>query len=142
MQIIYDATNIHNFPICTKKDREVNLKKAVNLSGLFENKNIVFYPGKNNISDEDWTLLNKEHKNIIDHLIDIGKVKIIENAENLKLSKMRSVDALELIDNTMEVEELEQYLREEKKRSKPRKQILDKINEQIKQLKERFKSDD
>lgn len=133
MILIYDKPNFHSFPmpVSTGADGKVNYRT------------LTLSPGKNEISKEDWALMLKEYKKPIESMLyDSGELKIFEDDEvRKKMSAMTQKQAKELVENTMSIEDLEEYIVEENRKANPRDLILKMINKQIDLLSSRFNNE-
>lgn len=94
-----------------------------------------FIPGKNTISKELWIKIVDYNKRNWEHystILRVFKAKIDkkteievgENEDKINLDTLSVLEMKELIENTMDVEAINRYLKIENKRDKPRSSIL------------------
>lgn len=120
MILIYDKPNTHSVPL---------------KSGM-----LTFMPGVNRITQEKLTEYEKEYKFDKEAMFENGIMKImVKDESTFTIKKLSEFNAIELIENTMDVKELETYLKEESKVDKekkiaPRKAVMLAIEKQIAEL--------
>ena len=115
--LIYDEKD--NIKLISKKDAEY----------------FVFIPGKNTISNKLWIKIVEYNKRNWEYYSTIlrvfkGKVdkkteiEIGENEDRINLDTLNVLEMKELIENTMDIDDIDRYLKVEKKRDEPRSSIL------------------
>lgn len=130
------------------QNREQKQKQASNVLVIYDAANVFdcrlktgtrlfLYPGKNTIKSEDWECFKKQY---VDYYNHFSNAAIIEEFEDENMGEkpmphfLKPPQAKLLIENTMEVEELREYLKNEH-----RSALRELINKQIEELEERFK---
>ena len=105
-----------------------------------------FKPGKNEISEDVWKSIAQEAGADMDYystILKVFKSKKVERvneveldigAEKIDFKKLKAAETKELIDNTMDIDELKGYLKSEKKRKPKRKAVLKSIEAKIKEI--------
>lgn len=110
MIIIYDKPSTHTVPL--------------------KSNAFTLFPGKNHITDQQLKDYEKEYKFDFDALFAEGLLKIISESDDATIKSFTEKDAMELIENTLNVKELESYKKEEIKKN-PRQRVLNAIDAMI-----------
>jgi len=151
MIVIYAKPNALHLPyyvIIKAQKLDKNNKPVIDDKGepKFIDKRITeyhtFIPGKNYLSKEKWLSIVEYNKDDMDHYLSILKpfkptidkesqVEIGIDENKIDFSKLRTKDMVELVENTMALEDLDKYLTMEKKRDKPRTAVKRAIKDQI-----------
>jgi len=103
-----------------------------------------FRPGRNDVADDTWDAIKSQNQQRIDDCYGmflrefIPRVQIKQpekfDVENIDITILSQPEALDLIENTMEIEDLEKYLDAEKKRKPQRKMVKKAIEEAINKI--------
>ena len=115
------------------------------IMNAMQGKSIQIIPGKNDIKDEDWNNVVKEYGERLETYSFVRALEPKLDPEVKKehpekeipdnVSEYDFASLKDLVDNTFEVSELEEALKLESKKQKPRKKVTDYINKKIKELK-------
>lgn len=144
MIVFYKNANVLNLPY--KVTNIVELRDEKNVPVYDSNGKIKlvekdaykyfrFIPGKNIITEELWKNISECNKDDMDHYSTILSVfrpkqnddidmEIGENEEDIDLSKLSTREFRELIENTMELNEINKYFDYEKSRDKVRPSVI------------------
>jgi len=107
-----------------------------------------FVPGPNDVSDEDWDKLQKESERCRDMLdggelrlarvsLENGGTTILKTVKDTDISKLSTPSAMELVRGVVDVDQLNQFLvQEKKKKGGGRKPLLKVLEAQIKDVTE------
>ena len=115
--------------------------------------NFTFIPGKNEIKPDVWRAIYLQHKERFDacysrylrvfqpskteDVVSEGNdstVKIELGEESINFASLSIQTALDLIENTMEPDELKEYLATEKGQKRPRKAVIKAIEDKIEEI--------
>jgi len=111
-------------------------------------KEVTFLPGKNEVRTEDWKALYAQHEERFrNHYLKLIRVfqpkteaivlkgdisvPVEVGVESVDFISLSIPSAIDLIENTMEPEELEEYLTIEKAQERPRKLVVKALKEKI-----------
>lgn len=127
MIISYRRPNILYLPYIDPRD---NVTKIHN-----------FVPGKQSIEKEVWDAVNKYNKNDMEYYIQFFRIigtgsnngKNNEK-ETIDISKLKINEAIELISDTMEANELYEYRDQERARTPMRKTIMKELEKKINEV--------
>jgi hypothetical protein len=156
MIIFYVKPNILNLPY--KVTRKIELRDKQNNPVFDENGKIrlvekdfaeyhKFIPGKNCISKELWLKIvdyNKKNMEYYSTILKIFKPKIDEdtqeeigeNEDFINLKTLSVKEMKDLIENTMDIKDIDRYLKNEKERDRVRPSIIKAINNKKAQISE------
>lgn len=124
MIVFYDLPNILSLPY-TRPDGT--------------QKYFDFTPGKTCVPDEIWKAIEKQNKKRIENyyaqvLKPFIPVSKDFNEKTINIATLSANEAISLIENTMEVDELRDYQQLEETRDKPRKLVLRAILSKISEI--------
>jgi hypothetical protein len=127
MIVIYDKANLLTLTYVDGPEGKKSVKK------------FTFVPGRNEIPAEAWgkakdaVLKRPNGEEQWAHYSRYLK-PVVDNDEPLDVVKLDAKDLEELIENTMQLEELAEIEAEEKKRERPRKAVMKAIEAQAKKI--------
>lgn len=143
MIIFYKKANILSLPYdsdgATKESQDGKIVDKPKI-GYFD-----FIPGRNNIHKDIWLKIIEYNKEDMDYyksiltifqpkIDDKTKEEVGEEEEKINISSLNIHDMLELIENTVERDELSRYYDLEKERKKPRTPIVRAIKSRDKEI--------
>lgn len=107
-------------------------------------RELTFIPGKNTIAQEDWKCFVEQYKtdfeNYYNKLFKVLKpIQQIKNTEmfigedKIDIYKLTVAEIYDLVENTMDINELKNY-RDKEKKEKKRKSVYKAIDKQIKKI--------
>jgi len=154
MIVLYKNPNTLSLPYAEKREVELKDEKGIivlgedNLPKTITKKVPVYFkfvPGKNIITPDLWKKIVKYNIEDWDYYstilevflpIEDKKTGIIIGTDELKidLNEVQTLDFKELIEYTMDADDLKSYLKKEKSKDRPRKVIIDAIKSQLNQI--------
>ena len=147
MIVFYKNPNTLKLPYETiikveSRDRDNNLiydaKGNVKLINKKEAAYVKFIPGRNTISNDLWVKIveyNKKNWDFYSTILNVFKgkvdpkteIEIGEDEDSINIDTLSAPEMKELVENTMDVKDINRYLKNENKRDKPRPSVIKEI---------------